>query len=393
MTERFFAPCPRGLENVLAAELAALGAREALSADGGVGFRGPFELCYRVNLESRVASRVLWQVGRGSYRDEADIYRAALALDWPRWFDVGCTLRVNLSAIKSPLRSLDFATLRIKDGVCDRFREHGGSRPSVDTENPDVRIHAFLTAQAYTLYLDTSGEALFKRGYRRAAGEAPLRENLAAGILRLADWAPDQPLLDPVCGSGTFLIEAAHIAQDRAPGLARRFGFEKLKRHDAPSWAKLLDAARSRVKHDAAPRIQGGDLYGDVLKLARANLEAADVAQCVILKQVNALETAAPYDGGVLVANPPYGVRLGDEDELADFYPRLGDVLKQRFAGWRAYVLSPDLQLQKKIRLAPSKRTPLFNGGIECRLYEFKMVAGGLRRPPKTESTTPQTPE
>ena len=378
--EDFFAPCPRGLEAVLAQELAALDATGIRAADGGVHFEGPFELCYRVNLESRIASRVLWRVGNAPYRSEDDIYRAAFALDWPRWFGAGNTLRVNLAAHRCPLKSLDFLTLRIKDAICDRFRASGDGRPNIDTNQPDVRVHAFLTADRLTLYLDTSGEPLFKRGYRVATGEAPLRENLAAGILRLARWTPGEPLLDPMCGSGTFLIEAALIALDIAPGARRSFGFEKLKVIDTQQWHKLQVDAKSRECLRVALPIHGSDLYGDELKTAHANLAAAGLQDVIQLKQANALEVPAPAASGVIVTNPPYGVRMGETNELAEFYPRLGDALKRRFSGWRAYILSSDMALPKLIRLAASKRTPLYNGALECRLFEFKLVAGSMRR-------------
>ncbi len=378
--EHFFAPCPRGLEAVLAQELAALGASGIEATDGGAHFSGPFALCYCANLESRIASRILWRVATAPYRSEDDIYQTTLALEWPQWFDVGHTLRVNVTALRCPLKSLDFVTLRIKDAVCDAFRRMGGERPSIDTREPDVRIHAFLTADRLTLYLDTSGEPLFKRGYRSATVEAPLRENLAAGILRLAGWAPGEPLLDPMCGSGTLLIEAALIALDIAPGAKRRFGFEKLKNFDRKTWDKLKAQALARERPRTELPIHGSDLYGDELKTARTNLAAAELENVVRLKQANALEIPPPAASGVLVANPPYGVRLATPEDLAQFYPKLGDALKQKFSGWRAYILSSDMALPKLIRLAASKRTPLFNGALECRLYEFKLVAGSMRR-------------
>ena len=378
--ENFFAPCPRGLEAILAQELAAFGATAVKATDGGARFAGPFELCYRANLESRIASRILWRVAAASYRNEDDIYQATLALPWPRWFDVGSTIRVNVAALRCPLKSLDFVTLRIKDAVCDVFRGQCGERPSVNTGQPGIRIHAFLTAEQLTLYLDTSGEPLFKRGYRQAAGEAPLRENLAAGILRLAGWTPGEPLLDPMCGSGTFPIEAALIALDIAPGVRRSFGFEKLKQFDRKAWDRLKSGAQARERPRTALPIYGSDLYGEELKTARANLAAAGLQDVITLKQANVLEISPPAASGVIVTNPPYGVRLGETGELAEFYPKLGNVLKQKFSGWRAYILSSDLSLPKLIRLAASKRTPLFNGALECRLYEFKLVAGSMRR-------------
>jgi putative N6-adenine-specific DNA methylase len=379
-TQTFFATCPRGLEAVLEAELGKLGATSLRQTPGGVEFRGPYTLCYAINLESRIASRVLWRLKHGRYRNEEDVYQAAHALPWPDWFDVGCTIRVYVTAIKSPLKSLDFVTLRIKDAVCDRFRAACGARPSVDTVTPDMRIHAFLTHDEFALYLDTSGESLFKRGLRKSAGEAPLRENLAAGILHLAGWQPDMPLLDPMCGSGTFLMEAAQMALDIAPGLQRHFAFEKLRNFDAAHWQKLLRAAEARRKPVAALPIYGSDLYGDELKNARTNLAEAGLAEAVQLKQANVLEISAPAGHGILITNPPYGVRLGEQEELAALYPQLGDVLKKKFAGWNAYILSADMRLPKLIKLTASRRTPLFNGALECRLFEYKMVAGSLRR-------------
>ena len=378
---KLFAPCPRGLENPLAAELAGLGAVAIQAVAGGVAFEGDTRVIYRANLESRIATRVLLRLFTVAYRSEEDIYRASYEFDWPQRFDVGRSIRVHLTAQRCPLKSLDFLTLRIKDAVCDRFRSAVGSRPNVDTRAPEVRIHAFLDATQFTLYLDTSGEALFKRGARAAAGTAPLKENLAAGILRLAGWQPGTALLDPMCGGGTFLVEAAQIALDIAPGIARSFGFEKLKGFDAALWQKLRAEAEARRKPLVPLPIYGSELYGDTLKLARANLQAAGLEDAVQLKQANALEISAPAEAGVLVTNPPYGERMGEQQELAAFYPKFGDALKQKFAGWNCYIFSADMNLPKLIKLQVSKRTPLYNGALECRLFEYKIVAGSMRGP------------
>jgi len=340
---------------------------------GGVAFGGGWDVCYRVNLWSRIASRVLWQVHSFAYANEDDVYTRSKAYDWPKHFAVERTLRVNVTAQKSPLKSLEFATLRIKDAVCDRFRDAFGKRPSVDRTAPDVRVHAFLEKDKATLYLDTSGEPLFKRGWRAGQGEAPLRENLAAGIVMLTGWQPGEPLLDPMCGGGTILVEAAAMARGRAPGAKRSFGFEKLRAFDAAGW--------EGIKRDQAPEALTPVLYGSdndprALEDARRNLAAAGVERWVKLEQADVLERAAPASGGVLIANPPYGERMGNLDDLAAFYPKLGDALKQRFAGWRCYFFTADLRLPKLIRLSPSARTPLWNGAIECRLYEFRMVSG-----------------
>jgi putative N6-adenine-specific DNA methylase len=374
-SEAFFATCPRGLEPLLVHELASLGI-QAAAVPGGVAFAGAWADCYRANLWSRVASRILWRVAQFDYRNEQDIYTAVKAIDWTSHFRVERTLRVNVTAQKSPLKSLEFATLRIKDAVCDRFRDKYGKRPSVDRANPDVRVHAFLEEKRGTLYLDTSGEPLFKRGWRAGAADAPLRENLAAGILMLAGWQPEEALLDPMCGGGTFLVEAGAMARGRAPGAKRSFAFEKLATYDAAVWEKT-----ERRGEEKAPQLYGSDTDPKALNAARRNLAEAGVERWTRLERLDVLERSAPAPKGVMVMNPPYGERMGSPEELALFYPRLGDHLKKTFAGWRCYVFTADLRAAKLIGLAPSKRIPLWNGALECRLYEFEIVAGSHRRP------------
>lgn len=365
---------------ILVDELRQLGAVKVHAVGGGVQFGGDLSVCYRVNLESRIASRLLWQVAKAGYRGENDIYRIAYAVPWTDWFDAARTIRVDISATKSPLTSLNFVTLKIKDAVCDKIRQLSQRRPSVDTRDPDIPIQGHLTDREFTLYLDTSGEPLFKRGQRVATGAAPLRENLATGILRLAGWTSDIPLLDPMCGSGTILIEAAQIALDIMPGLGRRFAFEKFNNFDAQVWRELIQRRTAPRKARVALPIYGSDIDGAVLKAAQANLAGAGLDQVVHLKRANVLELTAPAKTGIIVSNPPYGVRLGEQQALTEFYPKLGDLLKRQFAGWRAYFLSADMQLPKLIRLATSKRTPLFNGALECRLFEYKLIEGGMRK-------------
>lgn len=376
----FFATCPRGLEKLLADELTSFGAKDVRSTDGGVGFSGDWPTCYRINLQSRLASRILWRVKEATpYRNEQDVYKAVFDLPWQRWFDVQNTMLVKVTAIQSPLKSLEFITLKIKDAVCDKFRAEKGERPSIAKLDPDMRIHAFFEGEKFTLYLDTSGDALYKRGVRMHTNIAPLRENLAAGILLMTGWKPGVPLFDPMCGSGTFLIEAAQMTLNIMPGIARHFAFEKLKNFDAKLWNGMREAAIAAQKPVCELPIYGSDLYGDALRAAHQNLEEAGIRETVDLKQCNALEASPPEKAGVLVANLPYGERMGDEDELAALYPKLGDVLKQRFGGWNAYLFTADLRIAKLMRLAPSKRTPLYNGAIECRLFEYKIVAGSNR--------------
>jgi putative N6-adenine-specific DNA methylase len=380
MAEHFFAPCPRGLESALARELGALGATDLAPVDGGAAFTGPLALAYHANLESRIASRILWRVGAGAVSDEHQLYDLVHGIDWMRHFTAERTLRVDVAATRSPLHSLEFATLRVKDAVCDVFRERTGARPSVDKRAPDVRVFVHLTEQHATIYLDTSGEALFKRGYRRETEDAPLRENLAAGLLALAGWTTDDPFLDPMCGSGTIAVEAALIAADRAPGLTRRFGFQKLAWYDGPAWQRITQAARDRVRAaPVTPRLFASDRADAAVHKTLAHLDAAKVAGFVAVERADAVTRAAPAPAGVIVTNPPYGVRLADQDMLAAFYPRLGDALKRHFPGWRAYVLTGDLRLAKLIGLKPDRRTPLYNGALECRLFAFRLVAGQHR--------------
>jgi putative N6-adenine-specific DNA methylase len=378
-SEAFFATAPRGLESLLLQELQSLGGKDVIATAGGVSFTGGWEVCYRANLWSRIASRVLWRISQFDYRNENDLYAAVHAIDWPKYFDVGRTLRVNVTAQKSPLKSLEFATLRIKDAVCDRFRDALGRRPDVERSTPDVRVHGFLEGARGTLYLDTSGEPLFKRGWRVGQAEAPLRENLAAGIIMLSGWQPEQPLLDPMCGGATLLVEAAAMARGRAPGARRAFGFEKLALFDSRIWEAVKAETRS-VENPSPLGLYGSDTDPRALTAARRNLAAAGVERWVELEQADLLERSAPASTGVMVMNPPYGERMGNEEELARFYPKLGDALKKKFAGWRCYVFTADLRLPKLIRLEPSARTPLWNGALECRLYEFEMVAGSRRR-------------
>jgi putative N6-adenine-specific DNA methylase len=387
--QRFFAPCPRGFESVLSDELREIGAGHVATTAGGVQFEGPWALCYRANLESRIASRILWRVGQAPYRTETDIYDAARKLNWHAWFTAHRTIKIKVSAQACPLKSLDFVTLRIKDAVCDRLRFSSGRRPDVDTRNPDILIAAFLDHEHCTFYVDTSGEPLFKRGWRQAAADAPLRENLAAGILRLAGWPQDATLFDPMCGAGTFPIEAAWMAQRIAPGSKRRFAFEKLLNFDERTWWSLRESSIARQLPSCPVPIYAADRDARTLEAAAANLKAAGVGASVHLSHGDILSQDAPAGAGLLIANPPYGHRVGEADQLASFYPHLGDWLKQHFAGWTAYFFTADARFPTLLRLSPSKRVPLFNGPIECRLYEFRIVSGSHRRPQRVKRAQP----
>ncbi len=379
MAEHFFASCPRGLEATLVAELAVLGAANAKAVDGGVGFDGGLDLAYRANLESRIASRILWRVGSGRYRNEQDVHALAKSIDWSKHFRAERTLRVDVAATRSPLTSLEFATLTIKDAVCDRFRDDTGERPSIDKRLPDVRVAAHLTVDEATFYLDTSGEPLFKRGYRRDTEEAPLRENLAAGLIALTGWKPGDPFLDPMCGSGTIAIEAALIAADRAPGLARTFGFQKLAWFDGPSWQRIKQSARDRIRAaPQSPLIHASDIAAPAVAKTESNARAAGIADFLVVERADFLTREAPADRGTLLANPPYGVRMSDQEKIAAVYPLMGDALKKRFAGWTAWLFSADRTLPKWLHLKADSRTPLYNGALDCRLYQYRIIAGRM---------------
>jgi putative N6-adenine-specific DNA methylase len=375
----FFVPCPRGLEDELAKELAEIGVESPQATGGGVAFEGDLVLAWRVNLWSRLAIRVLWRLKAGQYKLEDDLYEAAKAVDWPSYFTVDKTIAVTTVARSSPLKSLNFASLKVKDAVCDRFREVAGSRPDVEGREPQAPILLYLNKEEYSLYLDLTGAPLNRRGYRLQPAQAPLNENLAAGLLRLAGWTPDQPLLDPMMGGGTILLEAGLMALNRAPGLRRHFTFENLTSFDKVEWAKLRKTAEAEAQAPRRLPIYGCDSDPAMVRAATINLRAAGLLDCVALDEGDALEVPAPEDHGVLISNPPYGVRLS-LDDMAALYDGLGDALKQRFTGWRAYFISADPELPKQIGLRASRRVPLYNGPLECRLYEYVMVAGSHRK-------------
>jgi putative N6-adenine-specific DNA methylase len=390
----YFCPCPRGLEAALAEELGEIAQQSTTlkvhnQVPGGVHCSGDLTDAYRMNLHSRIASRVLLRMAQSSYTTENDIYDLALAQPWEDWFSVDCTIRVDVTAIKSPLKSLEFTTLKIKDGICDRFRDQFTKRPSVDTRAPDMRITGFLDARNFTLYLDTSGEALFKRGWRQETGDAPLRENLAAGLLRSAGWKPGTVLFDPMCGSGTILIEAAQMVAGIPPGARRDFAFEKFHDFDAQQWLDIKGSFKPNPL-PTEPTLFGSDISGDMIVMARNNLRNAGVQFEIPLKQIEAQEVKPPTDTpGILLTNPPYGERIGvrgdstqEADELTTaFYSAFSKTLKQRFAGWQVFIFTADLSAPKLLRLKEARKTPFFNGALECRLFRFDMVAGFNRRP------------
>ncbi|MBB3180723.1 class I SAM-dependent RNA methyltransferase [Variovorax sp. Sphag1AA] len=407
-----FLPCAAGVEDFLAQEVHALTGRvgqDLLSARGGVRVRAGWRDALKLNLHSRLAQRVLIEVAHGPYRSENDLYGIASGVAWEVWFTPKQTFKIETTAQHSPLQSLNFATLRIKDAIADRFRaKANGVRPSIETQWPDVRVFAHLTTEFCTLYIDTSGEPLFKRGWRQDKGDAPLKETLAAAMLAASGWwnpetgeVSPQPLYDPCCGSGTIAIEAAQIASGIAAGSLRRFGFEKLLPFQSHVWQALKGEATPKADRRATP-VFGSDVSHRMVDFAERNAERAGVAQAVQFRGGDALQRMPPAEGGVIMLNPPYGERIevggvtrgrraGNADAPArgreeaqtedggEFFVQLASHWKKNYAGWSAWVLTPDMQLPKRMRLKESRRVPMWNGPIECRLFRFDMVAGSAR--------------
>ena len=377
-TYSLFVTCPRGLEAPLSQELEQLKCQDIRAVDGGVACKGGMEQVYRINLHSRTASRVLLRLTKSGYRSEQDIYKAAKNIRWTDWFDLEQTFKVKVEGKRAQVKSLDFVGLKIKDAVCDVFRDACGARPNVGKIRPDIRIHAFIDERDIQIFIDTSGEALFKRGYRQDTGEAPMRENLAAGLLLLAGYDGTQPFQDPFCGSGTIVIEAAWIATRRAPGLMRRFGFEKLKNFDAALWKKLQHEAETQIRPAPAP-ISGSDNDRHMIRAAVANAQAAEVDTFIRFEVKDAQDTRPNGEGGILISNPPYGVRLAEVQALQALYPQLGAWLKQHYAGWLAGMFTGDRDMPKFMRLSPKRKIPLYNGNLDCRLFLMDMVKGSNR--------------
>lgn len=384
LTETFpvFTPCPHGLEEALCAELAALGFDDARTDRAGCRLTADWNGILRINLYSRLATRVLVQVAHAPVSTEDDILELAASTPWERWFGAEQTLRVDTSAIRSPMQSLQYCNLRAKDGICDRLRDREGARPDIDTVRPDARVHLFLDETTATLYLDTSGESLFKRGWRLDKGEAPIRENLAAGLLALSGWDPSAPLLDPFCGSGTILIEAAWIALGVPAGIWRPFAFERLRNHDERRWKDIKTEARARIATRLDTPLTGCDINPHAIEAALSNMERAWLTPGTIRFEVaDARHVLPPANNGWLVTNPPYGERLDDGDDT--LWWEWSQNLKQNYSGWHVSVISSDLDLPQKLRLKPRRRYPLHNGALDCRLFMFDMVKESYRREKK----------
>lgn len=433
---QLFLPCAAGVEDYLAPEVQRI--TDCQDADlikqrGGVALRGSWRDALLLNLYSRLAQRVLVLLSYTEYRAEQDLYRAASEVAWEIWFTPRESIKVEITAQHSPLTSLNFAALKIKDAVCDRFRvKANGVRPDVNTQWPDVRIYAHLTTDTCALYIDTSGEPLFKRGWRVDKGDAPLKETLAAAMLAATGWLDGdddlKPLYDPCCGSGTVVIEAAQMACNIAAGSRRRFAFEKYVPFQQHVWDAIRQqalAAEVKPSPGQKPIIFGSDVAHRMVDFARRNAERAGVADVIELRGGDALQRMPPIEGGgVMVLNPPYGERIdiggvakgparGSADDASEtsqprfgarelpqtegggeFFSQLASHWKKHYPGWTAWVLTPDLKLPGKMRLKETRRVPMWNGPIECRLFRFDLVAGRMAKPgASTDQPPPPTHE
>lgn len=373
MRETYFATCAPGLEPVLHAELADLRLAKLERQVGGVRFEGSLEDAWRANLWARTAVRILLRLARFEAASADALYAGAIAVDWGRFLRPDGTFRVDAQSNASALDHTLFVEQRVKDAVADTFRSLHGTRPSVDLEDPQVSIHVHLFRDRCTLSVDTSGDSLHKRGWRQFQGRAPLAETLAAGIVLLSGWDRRSPLLDPFCGSGTILIEAAWIAGGIAPGHLRdRFGFERWIGHDAARWRALVTKSRAEVSLQKKLVLEGSDSDAHAVEGARENLAAAGLADRVLL-EVRDVAEFAPKRGwnAWIVTNPPYGERVGRERDLEGVYRRFGALLRERCAGYHAAILSGNPGLSRALGLEPEHRTSLKNGSIDCELLEL----------------------
>ncbi len=399
-----FASTNRGLEDLLLNELRLLGASDLLKTNAGVTFNATFILVMKINLHSRLASRIFIQVAYDYYQSEQDIYNLAYKIKWHEYFDVNNTIKISTGSIGSLVKSLDFVNLRTKDAICDNFANYCDKRPDVKRASPDIHIYNFLTKDTITMYLDTSGECLFKRGYRIHQLDAPIKENLAAGMLQLINWQPTQVLFDPMCGSGTIIIEALMQGLNIASGLIRDFAFIKLLQFDKLAYQQLQLAAYKMINYhnklqlyandidDYAVSVTKENLVNLFTKLQSNKLELLEndennvsndidtlINKYVIFTNQDCLHMVKPQISGIMLSNPPYGVRLQTTQTVTEFCQLLASNLKKNFHNWTCYFISANRDMPQMMRLKTTRKIPLINGDLDCRLFEFKMVDGSNR--------------
>jgi putative N6-adenine-specific DNA methylase len=374
-----------GLEEVLAAELSQLGATIDHVGSRAVEFSGDKKLLYDTILWSRTAMRLLRPFADFYAPDERALYDEVYHLDWSRYIAPGQTFAITAVVNKSSFEHSLYVAQLTKDAIVDQFRERTGERPSIDTRNPDIRIHLRMLENEVILSLDAAGDSLHRRGYRQGTNEAPLNEVLAAGLILLSGWDKKSPLIDPMCGSATILTEAGLLAQRIAPGLFHqgRFGFENWPDFDAALWQQLRQEAKAQRIEEPQAYLAGSDLDPRVLDQAAANIEAAGLDECIRLSVRDVRDAQPPKDlaPGLVITNPPYGERIGEEAEMDALYKTIGDALKTNFQGYEAFVFTGNLEAAKAIGLKVSRRIPLFNGPIDCRLLKYELYRGSRRAP------------
>lgn len=370
----YFATVARGLEPIAAQELERLGAKDVRPDFTGVHFVGDTALLYRVNLWARTIFRVLVTLREFPCPNAERLYEEVQKIDWQQYLKPDNTLAVNATGGNNKLNHTHFTALQVKNAIVDQQRRQFGERSSIDTQNPDILINAHIYQDRCTLSLDSSGTSLHRRGYRPAVGSAPLKETLAAALLDMAQWEPSLPFLDLLCGSGTLPLEASLKSLNIAPGLFReRFAFESWVDFDSDLFDQLLKEAENSQLSELKALIAGSDRDPDILDQARINAQQCGVADKVSFTQIELSQVEAPADSGVIICNPPYGERLGDASELGDFYKLLGDIFKQRFKGWTAFVLTGNKELAKRVGLKASRRIPVYNGSIVCTLLKYEL--------------------
>lgn len=381
---RYYAACTLGLETVLFDELQRLGAGNVQVRRGGCEFRGDHAMGYAACLWLRSAVRVQEELARDRVMHRDDLYRLANSVDWTRSITPLQTLAVDASVRDSFANDTRFPALVVKDAVCDQFRERTGKRPDVDRERPDLPIKLVLHDSHAILYRELGGAPLHKRGYREVQHKSPLNEATAAGLLQLTDWDRTSPLCDPMCGSATFLIEAAFLATDRAPGLARSFAFERFVDADLSAWRKLYDDAERRAEAglQKCPPLFGNDRHAGALSIAELAIHAAGLGNHIRLQQSDVGDYVPPAPPRTVVVNPPYGERLeAAEEELTKDWLALGHFLHGECTGATAYVLSGNPELTRHLGLRADRKSPVRNGPIDCRWIRYEIGARREARP------------
>ncbi len=370
----FFASTARGLVDPMEIELKEMGLKVLEKTAGGVYFESNWEGCYLANLQSRLASRILKPILDFTAYQPEELYGQIRKHDYTKYIKPNQTISIDVTVRDGMMNDKRYVAMKIKDAVVDQFREKFGVRPDVDNVNPSLRLIVRGVRNQFNIALDTSGDSLFMRGYRKEVGEAPLKENLAAGLIKLSEWDGQSSIVDMMCGSGTFLIEAAMMAKNIAPGINRkRFGFQNWLNYDEEAWDRIIDEAVNAEVEELPFKFYGYDIDSKVIRSAKENARAAGVDDAIEFRKESVATVTPPTDKGLIIVNPPYGARIGDEDNLRDVYRDLSFTLKHRFKGWDAWVLSGNKELIGDLKLKSTRKHFVFNGNIECRFLKYSM--------------------